>query len=452
MTSSESHAPRNAQLAYWKQRSGRSYRELSGDIGRTLDALGRREPPPCHSRIAHWIRDGECPEAPMPDVVALTFTELCRLAVPLSPEDLGFGPCGYQCLGTHPTAAQHTPPDEAGDDPTKRRTALNLITGAVLVPALAPDTASAATFRAFASHATATDITRDDINTLDIAVHQLAASYSAQPPAQLWPTAYNHRRRAHTLLHHRRHTLKEGVELARNCAMLSVILAWIAHDRGRPDYVTALCDDAWAHAEQADTPEIGAWAEDVRCTDALYSDRPLDALTAATRGLQVAPNNGDAAVRLIAQLARTHARLGNHDAFAEAAAKAHHYRDHLPLYGSGLFSVDAARIISYDATSHGALGQHALARKAATEAISHYQKSPQQAPTRLAIARLDLAQAHAALGEPDAAVAAARQALAGGRVVSSMRGRARQLDHHLRRRYPTLPEVLTFSHELRVLA
>ncbi|MEV4872807.1 hypothetical protein [Streptomyces syringium] len=451
MRSSDSSAPRNAQLAYWKARSGRSYRRLSQDIEQTLTALGRPEPPPCHSRIAHWIRDGDHPDPPMPDVVALTFTELCRLPVPLSPQDLGFGPCGYKCLGTHPTAAQHTPPDEAGDDPTKRRTALSLITGAVLVPALTPETASADTFRAFASHATATELSRDDIDSLDLAVHQLAASYSAQPPAQLWPTAYRHRRRAHTLLHHHRHTLKEGVELARHCAMLSVILAWIAHDRGRRDYVAALCEDAWAHAEQAETPEIGAWVEDVRCTDALYSGNPLDALTAATRGLQVAPANGDAAVRLTAQLARTHARLGNRDDFAEAAAKAHHYRDHLPLYGGGLFGVDAARIISYDATSHGALGQHALARKAAAEAISYYQKSPQQAPTRLAIARLDLAQAHAALGEPDAALMTARQALAGDRIVSSMRGRARQLDHQLRRHYPTLPDAIAFSHELRVL-
>ncbi|MFF4531626.1 hypothetical protein ACFY1P_20440 [Streptomyces sp. NPDC001407] len=325
-----------------------------------------------------------------------------------------------------------------------------LLTGAAIAPVLPPGAAHASTFKTYAANATVSDLESEDIESLEGGIAELASTYSARPPAELWPAAYRHRRSADTLLH-RHHTLKEGVELARHAAMLSVILAWAAHDVGRRDLVKELCDDAWAHAEQAETPEIGAWVEDVRCTDALYSGNPLDALTAATRGLQVAPANGDAAVRLTAQLARTHARLGNRDDFAEAAAKAHHYRDHLPLYDGGLFGVDAARIISYDATSHGALGQHALARKAASEAISYYQKSPQQAPTRLAIARFDLAQAHAALGEPEAALSVARQALATDRIVSSMRGRARQLDRQLRRRYPTLPDAITFSHELQAL-
>lgn len=40
-------------------------------------------------------------EEPMPDIVALSLTELCRLtAAPLSPADLGFGPCGYRCFGS----------------------------------------------------------------------------------------------------------------------------------------------------------------------------------------------------------------------------------------------------------------------------------------------------------------------------------------------------------------
>ncbi|SFD19423.1 hypothetical protein SAMN05421773_1115 [Streptomyces aidingensis] len=300
---------------------------------------------------------------------------------------------------------------------------------------------------------TATDIAPAEIDDLELAVHRLGATYSAHPPQALWPVAAGHRLHADSLLQ-RRHTLRQGRELAHLAGMLSVILAWLAHDLGRTALVPTLGADAWHHGEQAGSPEVSAWSQDVVCTDALYAERPLDALTAATRGLAVAPAGSNAAIRLTAQLARAQAVIGNRSGFAEAAVRAHAFREHIPLRGTGLFAVDAMRIVSYDATSHGRLGNHERARAAAEEAIRHYAPAagPGHAPTRLAIARLDLATAHAALGEPEGAISTARQALTGDRVVQSVKDRARLLGRTLLLRYPDLPEARAFHEELPALA
>ncbi|MEU9469717.1 hypothetical protein AB0D78_24395 [Streptomyces avermitilis] len=53
----------------------------------------------------------------------------------------------------------------------------------------------------------------------------------------------------------------------------------------------------------------------------LYDSRPLDAPLAATRGLAVAPRDDNAAVRLSAQVARAHARLGNQHEFERATVE-----------------------------------------------------------------------------------------------------------------------------------
>ncbi|MEV8333900.1 tetratricopeptide repeat protein [Streptomyces niveus] len=399
---------------------------------------------PHRTRVSHWINDSERPPHPIPHYLARFLTRRAGLANPLSPADIGLDSCSCH--------VEHSPPPSPGapgleGDPTKRRTAVFL--GATALSSLtAVDTA-----RAYTQHATATELGPDDIPDLEVAVHQLGSLYSVQPPEELRARASADRRRAFVLQHERRHTIEEGRELARHAGMLSVILAWIEHDSGQAETVAAYCDDAWEQGKQAGTLDVGAWAEDVRCTDALYDNRPIDALAAATRGLSVAPPRSPVAIRLTSQLARVHAKLRNKDKFEDAARKAHLYRDNIPLHGTGLFAVDGVRIVSYDASSYGWLGDHDRARKAALEAIGCYRgiRGPLTAPTRLAIAQLDLALAHSSLGEPEAAVHTAREALAAGRLVQSVRGRAKQLNRKLRIEHPTHPEVTALSEEVRLL-
>ncbi|RLU82499.1 hypothetical protein CTZ27_29645 [Streptomyces griseocarneus] len=387
----------------------------------------------------------------MPQYLAETLTRLCGLPTPLTPADLGLAPRGHS--PNTPFAPPPVAPDEAGDDQTKRRTALALIGGTALTPLMSTGHASAQTVRAYTQHATTTELSPGDIEQLDLAVHHLGATYSAQPPNELWPVAAAHRHQAFVFLHERRHTLDEGRALARHSGMLSVVLAWLAHDLGKGDLVDALCEDAWVHGKQAGAKEVGAWAEDARCTHKLYAGHPLDALTAATRGLAVAPKDGNAAVRLSAQVARANALLGNRGAYRAAAATSHRHQARLPLHAGGLYAVDAVRITSYDATSLRWLGDADRARTAAQQAIDYYRTAPQphQAPTRLAIAQLDLAHAHVALRDPEAAVDTARQAITGTRLVNSVKARAQELDMTLRRRFPTHPAVGEFAEEVRAL-
>ncbi|MGK5531361.1 XRE family transcriptional regulator [Streptomyces sp. URMC 129] len=375
--------------------------------------------------------------------------------------ELGFT-SPFDAEPTHDSRTSHPAPPRAvpseTGDPTNRRSALTLLGGTALTPLTVLESAGADDVHAYTRRAELTDLVPEDIESLERAVHHFDVDYSLMTraphsPRELWPVVAAHRHRASDLLHERRHTLREGRELAHHAGMLSVILAWLAHDTGRRDLIPALCADAWHHGRQAGDPEVCAWAEDVACTEALYADRPHDALTAATRGLAVAPRDGNAAIRLSTQLARAQARVGNREAFTEVAARARRHREALPAHGTGLFAVDAVRIVSVDATSHGWLGDHQRAHDAAVEAIHLYEAapSPHHAPTRLAIARLDLALAQAALGEPEAAIATARRALDGSRLVQAIRDRAAQLHHTMTRRYPAHPEVRAFGEELHTL-
>ncbi|MEV6421697.1 tetratricopeptide repeat protein [Streptomyces sp. NPDC051662] len=437
----------NVRLKNLVQSTRMRHQEIADGVVQEAEADGCSDVErPHRTRVSHWINDGEQPPHPIPHYLARLLTRRLGLAKPLSPADIGLDSCS--CHVEHPPPPPLGAPGQEGD-PTKRRTALTIL-GATALTSL---TTAVDTARGYTQHATATDLGPDDIADLEVAVHQLGSLYSVQPPEELRRKASADRHHAFVLQHERRHTIKEGRELARHAGMLSVILAWIAHDRGQTEAVAAYCDDAWEQGKQAGTLEVGAWAEDVRCTDALYDNRPIDALAAATRGLSAAPPRSDVAIRLTSQIARVHAKLHNQDEFAAATAKAHQYREAIPLHGTGLFAVDGVRIVSYDASSYGWLGEHDRARKAALEAIGCYRgiRGPHTAPTRLAIAQLDLALAYSSLGEPEAAVHTAREALGAGRLVQSVRGRAKQLNRKLRIDHPTHPEVIALSEEVRLL-
>lgn len=407
------------------QRSGMSYNEVAAAVREMAAAEGQHHVATDRTRVGHWINDGGQPQDPVPRYLAAIFTKALGLTRPLTPADLGF----KDAVGEAAPAA--TEP-------------------AFPTPVLAALGATPEEARAYAQTATITDLKPGDLEDLELSVHQLAASYSAKPLAELWVEVDRCRKRAHSLLTHCRHTLREGRDLTRHAGMLSIILAWIAHDLGEDNLVQAYCDDAWAQGMEADALDVCAWSEDVRCTHALYAGRPYDAFAAAARGLSVAPPGARVALRLTAQLARVNARLNNRSAFTDVMARVRPHSEQLPLHRSGLFGLDAAVLASYEASSRIWLGDHEEAITAAQTAIEYYRAMPrpQLAPTRLAIAHLDLALAHTALGDPDQAVAAARQALASNRIVDSVRRRSEHLEHRLRLRYPELRAVRDFSEEL----
>ncbi|WP_416969366.1 hypothetical protein [Streptomyces sp. 4F14] len=390
-----------------------SYAAFTRELWATAESNGRSDLRPDRTRIGHWINDGQIPRHPIPDFLAQTVSRLLGCTVTVA--DLGFSldPLfGAESVGIVDVAAD------------------------------------------FSRRVVSTELSPSEIDGLQSGVAEVSAAYPTHRPEVLWEEVMRQRQRAHALLHHRRHTLREGREIARCAGMQSVVLAWLSHDRGDRRAVEAWSADATAHGQQADSPEVIAWAEDVLATEALYDGRPLDALTAATRGLAAAPRSGDAAVRLTAQVARAQALLGNADGFTEAARRAEALGSGLASCWSGLFRPDKAQISSFNASSYLWLDRPREARSAARESIARYRslKAPAVAPTRLAVAELDLALSQAALGEPDEAVSVGFAALGGDRLVHAIVSRAEHLGRTLGRSYPgrtSVLEFLDFVHDLR---
>ncbi|MFJ8478462.1 transcriptional regulator [Kitasatospora sp. NPDC094011] len=77
----------NPQLQHWFDLTGLGRKELAALVGDRAAAKGEPNVRPDESRVRRWIRDGEIPRAPVPEILAALFSE--RLGIPLTPADLG---------------------------------------------------------------------------------------------------------------------------------------------------------------------------------------------------------------------------------------------------------------------------------------------------------------------------------------------------------------------------
>jgi DNA-binding XRE family transcriptional regulator/tetratricopeptide (TPR) repeat protein len=291
----------------------------------------------------------------------------------------------------------------------------------------------------FTRRAEASQLGPRTLEHLDSVVSDMAATFPRTPPGELFSKARWYRRQVEDLFAGR-YTLREGRELYRHAGSLSVILAWLSNDLGDPVTAEAHCLDAWEHGWQAEDHEICAWAMDAKATTFKYSNQPSVSKDAAERGLKQAPQSGAAAVRVSAQLVRACAKLGRADQVEDVLKDAQTRFDQLDHQGSGLFSVDSGRLAGYAAPSYMSLGRPDRAMPYAQEAISFYQdvSLSERSPTREAIARLDLALAHVALGQPDDAAEQIAQALNSERITAAVVKGLGGLTVHMQRKYPQL--------------
>jgi hypothetical protein len=324
-------------------------------------------------------------------------------------------------------------------DPTDRREAFRVLGGTAAGVASAGLFAeSAAEAMEYTRRVEATDVGPRTLEHLELVIAGLAAAFAYTPPFEMFPQARRYRRRVAELIDSRRYTMREGRELYRSAGWLSIILGWLSHDLGDPLAGEVYCLDAWEHGWQAEHGEICAWAMDASATIAMYSNRPAAARDAALKGLGQAPTDSAAAVRVVCQLMRAYARLGDEDRFRDSLRDTRHRLDGLHIHGSGLFSADTGRIASYAATSSIWLGKPQQAATYAREALAYYtQVAPEQrSPTREAISRLDLGLAFVGLNSPDGATEEALNALNSERMTGSVLARAGELDATLQQQYP----------------
>ncbi|MFE4360603.1 MULTISPECIES: tetratricopeptide repeat protein [Streptomycetaceae] len=394
-------------------------------------------------------KDWEAGKAPSPEYQDL----LCRL-FQTSPVQLGlaadYTPVAFRADGPEgATLPEGTTSTHAGAEleevaATKRRTALMLTGLTIAAPTSAAQVLDQAAAEAmeFTRQAEASSLGVGSLDHLELAVTDFNDAYSVMPPQQVFAETLDYRRKVDALLK-AKHTHEQGRELLAYAGWLSELLAWLAHDLGSPRAGLAFANDAFVHGRQAGHGELCGWAMDAAASINLYEHRPDRALAAARQGLTQAPATHPLAVRLHAQAARASAADGDPEGFVSSLRAAQDAHQFLPARIPRRFGLDPLPLADYALTSYPAtacilLGKAEDARRHAEHALSVYESAPaaSRSPSREAIARIDLALAHAQLGDPDNAVALGNQALDSERVVDSVRARATDLTGYLARRYP----------------
>jgi transcriptional regulator with XRE-family HTH domain len=296
------------------------------------------------------------------------------------------------------------------------------------------------------------------LDHLQAVIASLDGCYTTQPPGGLFPVARAYRARVAALLTGPC-TLRERRELYVQAAWLSELLAWLAHDLGHPVAAEVYAIDAFEHADQADHGELCAWSADAMSSIALYTGRPERAAGAARKGITRAPAGHPLAIRLRAQAARAHARIGQQEECQTLLAEAQALYDAMPARSPMRPGGETGVLASYAMTAYPAscfvwLGEYGKARAYAERAVAVHEAAPAESrsPSREAIARIDLGIALAGLGVPDQAAALGLQALGSPRVVDSVHSRAGDLDTLLMARYPEQEDVRGFHERYRTTA
>jgi hypothetical protein len=301
----------------------------------------------------------------------------------------------------------------------------------------------------FTRSASATTVGAGIFAHLDEVVAALGRSYPVQPPGVLFPVVRSYRAQVQRFIDGPC-TLSQRRELYVHAAWLSETMAWLSHDLGAPLAAHAWGVDCLEHARQAGHGELCGWAADAMASIALYSGQPARAIDAAMTGLAWVPAAHPLGVRLRAQAARGHARLGERDACQALIDEAERGYERLPgstAIRNGTGGLLAAfAVTAYPASCCVWLGDFAKAAGYARRALEvHKSASPaERSPTREAIARVDLAIAVAGQGDPGEAAELGCQALDSPRLTGSVLSRARDLDAALAHGYPGQDDAARF--------
>lgn len=361
----------------------------------------------------------------------------------------------------HRTTVAHAEAGSAGEDGTPQRRETLMLSLAVSVT---PDVLnrvlsdSAAEAMEFTQLAALSAVGRATLDHLELVVSDLYRAYPRHPPAEQFVVARTYRSRVDELIRGR-HTLKELQELYVYAGWLSGLLSLLAHDLGNLRTARAYSLDSHTYADEVGHGELCGWAADAMACIAMDAGRPDSAAKVAMRSVAKVSASHPLAVRLHAQAARAHARLGQRELYETLFSEAQRLHERLPARTLILFPWDTGRqaflsMIGYPVSVCVWLGDFTTARTHGEAAVAvHESTLPGVAPRLAAVARLDLATALVGLGAPDDAVALGSQALTSTRMASSwVVARAHDLDKILVGRYPDLSCVREFHEQYRHVA
>lgn len=280
-----------------------------------------------------------------------------------------------------------------------------------------------------ARRAAASDAGAATVTQLETAFDGLAVAYHRSRPAELLARVRAYLGYVGSLLDGRM-TFAEHRRLLVSGAWLSLLSATCLIDLDRPGPAAAYLRTAAALARETGHGETAAWVLETQAWQAVTGGEYRLAVSLAQGAQQIAPKGGSAYIQATAQEGRAWARLGaareTYDALARTQALAsrlaepgtpeHHYR------------YDPAKSQAYLATTLSWLGDPAAAGFARA-VLARLASAGDGAgrPRRAASARLDLALALAATGQPEESAGTALAAVTSGLLVPSNYWRAAEV-------------------------
>jgi transcriptional regulator with XRE-family HTH domain len=250
------------------------------------------------------------------------------------------------------------------------------------------------------------------LEQLSVAVENFGSDYLHVPPAQTLRDAAITRRFVIRALDGKQ-TLRRQRELYAIGGWLSALIGHGSFDLGGSfGVIDSHLTTALRLAHEIDQTQLIAWAHGTQALAAVFRDRPQVAIECAQAGLVAARDRSIMRVRLLAQEARGHARLGDGKRAEHCMAAAETVLGSVadPL-STSIFSFDRPYLPYYAGTCYAWLKRPRLAARQSREAITLCDRAPNDWPVARVLARIDLGEALLQQHEPEDAAALARECL-----------------------------------------
>lgn len=276
---------------------------------------------------------------------------------------------------------------------------------------------------------TASDVGRETLEKLELAVDELAVAYPTTPPDLLLLRVRRHLAYVGKLLDARK-TVAEHQRLVVAGSWLSLLAATCSIDLAQGPAAAARLKTAASLADHGEHPELSAWALETEAWQAVTDGEYRRAIKLSQGAQAVAPRESSAFIQATAQEGRAHARLGHTRQTLKVLGRLEHLVAPLkvPDQPEHHYRYDPGKSNAYVATTLswvGDPGAESVARQVLRELESPSYGQPR--PRRAVTARLDLSLALVASGKPDEASATTMEAITSGRLVPSNFWRAKEV-------------------------
>ncbi len=300
----------------------------------------------------------------------------------------------------------------------------------------------------------ANDTATSTLDALQATVDQLCCEYPYRDASELISEARDWLRHIAQVL--RKPTgLRQHRELLASAGWLAVLVACLEYDLGLRTSAQATRAAARQLANEAEHSEILAWTYEMGSWFALTQRRYRDTINEARAGEDVSQSHA-VVVQLVAQEAKALGRIHDADGVRTALDRGRQLLDQFPVpeRPEHHFVVDPNKWVFYAMDAYRMAGEDGLAEEYARQVLSNSigPDGIENAPMRIAEARLTLAVVAARRGDLEQATTLGLNALRGPRKsLPSLLMVAGELDVELDRRYPNEAATTEFRDALRMV-